>query len=129
MPKRSSTSFEGEIHLQLGGEVIAGETGQLVRIPRGTPHGFAIKSQTARVLNPYVPAVLGLMVAMLSTPAAAATLPPPGAQKPPADEQAAACTKRLQTLSTQSRTSQPGLLAEHRGPQAAGRPDGLSAPD
>ena len=48
--------LDGEMVLQLGDQVIIGTSGQLVRIPAGTPHAFAVKTETARVLNFYVPA-------------------------------------------------------------------------
>jgi quercetin dioxygenase-like cupin family protein len=34
--------------LQLGDQVITGTSGQLVRIPAGTPHAFAVTTETAR---------------------------------------------------------------------------------
>jgi hypothetical protein len=45
--------------------------GQLMRIPAGTVHAFAVKTETARVLNFYVPA--GLDLQQSSTHGASAT--------------------------------------------------------
>ncbi|MDQ2811418.1 MAG: cupin domain-containing protein [Actinomycetota bacterium] len=67
--------LDGEMALQLGDQVVIGTSGQLVRIPAGTPHAFAVRTETARVLNFYVPAALDLQVAMLGTPATSAILP------------------------------------------------------
>jgi quercetin dioxygenase-like cupin family protein len=110
--------LDGELALQLGDQVITGTSGQLVRIPAGTPHAFAVKSETARVLNFYVPAALDLQVAMLGTPATSATLPPPGAQQPPTAEQEQAFTQRLHDLATQSMSTQQDLLGGYRDPGA-----------
>ena len=110
--------LDGELALQLGDQVIAGTRGQLVRIPAGTPHAFAVRSATARVLNFYVPAALDLQVAMLGTPATSPVLPPPGAQRPPTAEQEQAFARRLHDLATQSMADQPDLLAEYRDQDA-----------
>ena len=106
--------LDGELALQLGDQVITGSRGQLVRIPAGTPHAFAVTTHTARVLNFYVPAALDLQVAMLGTPATSATLPPAGAQQPPTAEQEQAFAERLHNLATQSMSAQPDLLGNYR---------------
>ncbi len=111
--------LDGELALQLGDQVIAGTRGQLVRIPAGTPHAFAVKTETARVLNFYVPAALDLQVAMLGTPATSAILPPPGAQRPPTAEQEQAFAERLHDLATQTMSAQRDLLGEYRDHDAA----------
>src|ERR1700734_4312456 len=94
--------LDGEMALQLGEQVVIGTSGQLVRIPAGTPHAFAVRTATARVLNFYVPAALDLQVAMLGTPATGPVLPPPGAQRRPTAEQEQAFTERLHDLATQA---------------------------
>lgn len=116
--------LDGELALQLGDQVIAGTRGQLVRIPAGTPHAFAVKTETARVLNFYVPAALDLEIAMLGTPATSPGLPPPGAQRPPTAEQEHAFATRLHDLATQTMSTQPDLLAQYRDHDAGhpGRP-------
>jgi hypothetical protein len=67
----------------MGDQVIVATQGQMVRVPAGTTHAFAVKSETARVLNFYVPAGLDLQVAVLGTPATAAALPPEGDRRTP----------------------------------------------
>jgi quercetin dioxygenase-like cupin family protein len=111
--------LDGELALQLGDQVITGTRGQLVRIPAGTPHAFAVRSETARVLNFYVPAARDLQVAMLGTPAASPTLPPAGAERAPTAEQEQAFTQRLHDLATQSMSSQQDLLGDYRDRGAA----------
>jgi quercetin dioxygenase-like cupin family protein len=106
--------LDGELALQLGDQVITGTRGSLVRIPAGTPHAFAVRSETARVLNFYVPAGLDLQVAMLGTPAASPSLPPPGAERPPTAEQEHAFAERLHDLATQSMSTQQDLLGDYR---------------
>jgi quercetin dioxygenase-like cupin family protein len=111
--------LDGEMALQLGDQVVIGTSGQLVRIPAGTPHAFAVRTETARVLNFYVPAALDLQVAMLGTPATSAALPPPGAERPPTTEQEQAFAERLHDLATQAMSTQPDLLGEYREHDAA----------
>jgi quercetin dioxygenase-like cupin family protein len=112
--------LDGEMALQLGDQVVVGTRGQLVRIPAGTPHAFAVTSETARVLNFYVPAALDLQVAMLGTPATSPDLPPPGAQREPTAEQERAFTQRLHDLATQSMSSQQDLLGPYRDQDPTG---------
>jgi quercetin dioxygenase-like cupin family protein len=111
--------LDGEMALQLGDQVITGTRGQLVRIPAGTPHAFAVTTETARVLNFYVPAALDLEIAMLGTPATSTTLPPPGAQRPPTAEQEHAFAQRVHDLATQTMSAQPDLLGDYRDDDAA----------
>ena len=111
--------LDGEMALQLGDQVVIGTSGQLVRIPAGTPHAFAVRTQTARVLNFYVPAALDLQVAMLGTPATRAILPPPGAQRPPTKEQEQAFAQRVHDLATQKMSAQRDLLGQYRDHTAA----------
>ncbi len=111
--------LDGEMALQLGDQGVIGTSGQLVRIPAGTPHAFAVRTETARVLNFYVPAALDLQVAMLGTPATSPILPPPGAQRSPTTEQEQAFAQRLHDLATQSMSTQPDLLADYRDPGAS----------
>ncbi len=111
--------LDGEMALQLGDRVVIGTSGQLVRIPAGIPHAFAVKTETARVLNFYVPAALDLQVAMLGTPATSPTLPPPGAQRLPSAERERAFAQRLHDLATQSMSDQRDLLREYRDHDAA----------
>lgn len=117
--------LEGQVRLQLRDEVHLGRAGDLVRIPRGAPHAFLVESDRARFLNLYVPALVDLMVAMLSEPATEPALPPPGAEKPPSEEQTQAFLERVRDLSTQSPTAQADLLAEYR---PAGRTPGPEGP-
>jgi quercetin dioxygenase-like cupin family protein len=111
--------LDGEMALQLGDQVVIGTSGQLVRIPAGTPHAFAVRTETARVLNFYVPAALDLEIAMLGTPATSVALPPPGAQRPPTAEQEQAFAQRLHDLATQTMSAQRDLLGEYRDHAAA----------
>ena len=88
--------------------------GQLVRIPAGVAHAFVVKSDTARVLNFYVPAGLDMQIAMLGTPATSATLPHEGAQHPPTAEQEQGFADRLHDLATQRTAPVTDLLAHLR---------------
>jgi quercetin dioxygenase-like cupin family protein len=106
--------LDGEMVLQLGDEVVVGRTGQLVRIPAGTTHAFVVTSETARVLNFYVPAGLDLQVAMLGTPATGPILPPEGAERAPTREQNEAFAQRLHDLATQTMAAGEDRLARYR---------------
>jgi quercetin dioxygenase-like cupin family protein len=106
--------LDGEMVMQLGDQVLVATKGQMVRVPAGTTHAFAVKSETARVLNFYVPSGLDLQVAMLGTPATAATLPPEGAERPPTAEAQEAFSARLHDLATQAMVGEPDLLTEYR---------------
>lgn len=113
--------LDGEMQMQLGDQVITGSKGQLVRIPAGTTHAFVVTSETARVLNFYVPAGLDLQVAMLGTPATSATLPPAGAEEPPSAEAQKVFADRVHDLATQRMADQPDLLTAHRAPDGKDR--------
>jgi quercetin dioxygenase-like cupin family protein len=111
--------LDGEMALQLGDQVITGTSGQLVRIPAGTPHAFAVTTATARVLNFYVPAALDLQVAILGTPATGPILPPPGTQRPPTAGQEQSFAQRVHDLATQTMSAQRDLLGQYRDHGAA----------
>lgn len=106
--------LEGSVRIQIMDDVTTGHAGDLVRIARGTPHGFAVESDQARFLNLYVPAALDLMIAMLGAPATGRVLPPEGAEQPPSQERTQAFLERVRDLSTQSWDSQTDLLAQYR---------------
>jgi quercetin dioxygenase-like cupin family protein len=106
--------LDGEMAMQLGDQTITGTKGQLVRIPAGTAHAFVVTTETARVLNFYVPAGLDMQVAMLGTPASAPTLPPAGAEHPASDDQQRAFADRLHDLATQRMAPVTDLLAQYR---------------
>jgi quercetin dioxygenase-like cupin family protein len=106
--------LDGEMVMQLGDQVLVATKGQMVRVPAGTTHAFAVKSETARVLNFYVPAGLDLQVSMLGTPATAPTLPPEGAEHPPTAEAEKAFTARLHDLATQTMAPESDLLGDYR---------------
>ena len=112
--------LDGEMALQLDDQVMIGSRGQLVRIPAGTTHAFVVTTQTARVLNFYVPAGLDMQVSMLATPATGAILPPDGAERPPTDEQQHAFTSRLHDLATQAMSAKPALLTRYRPARSSG---------
>ncbi len=119
--------LEGQVRVQIRDELHLGSAGDLVRVARGTPHGFAVGSDGARFLNLYVPAALDLMIAMLSQPATATMLPPAGAEKPPSEKQTQAFLERVRDLSTQSWSGQTDLLTEYRPRGGVGGPGGPQA--
>jgi quercetin dioxygenase-like cupin family protein len=106
--------LDGELALQLDDQVVEGTAGQLVRIPAGTAHCFAVRSQTARVLNFYVPGMLDTQVTMLGTPATGPYLPAREDQHPASTAQQEAFSRRLHDLATQAPASQEDLLGAYR---------------
>lgn len=68
----------GEVWLSCGdAEAVHGE-GAVVWLPRGLPHTFQVRSQTARVLTITTPAGFDRFVAALGSPADSPVLPEPG---------------------------------------------------
>ena len=105
--------LEGEITFQLGTELVTAGTGAAVWIPPGTPHGFRVKTETARALNMYLPGGFD-DVSLLGTPATARTLPPAGAIKEASTEQNEAFIRRIREMHTQSWADVPNLLKEDK---------------
>lgn len=89
--------------------MIAGK-GAMVWIPPWTPHGFRVKTETARAVNMYLPGGFDDTVRLLGTPAMARTLPPVGAIKEATAEQNQAFMQRVRDLHTQSWADVTNLL-------------------
>lgn len=102
----------GQMRLQVGTELMTASTGALISIPPRTPHGFRVLSDTARVLNLYVPAALDTQISVLGTPATARTLPPERAEQPPSQEQTTAFLEKIREQATQGRASVENLLSQ-----------------
>ena len=107
--------LDGVVRVQLGDSVFDAHAGQLVRVPQGAPHGFAVLSETARFLNFYAPAAVDLMIETLGTPAGELRLPTAEEQRPTTEEQLAAFRERVADLAGQTWSDQADLLAEYRG--------------
>lgn len=68
--------IEGEILFQLGQAFIEARAGSAVLLPRGIPHGFAVRSPTARLVHLYTPGGIEQAFRSMSVPAARRALPP-----------------------------------------------------
>jgi quercetin dioxygenase-like cupin family protein len=68
--------LEGEATFFVEDQPIKATAGSFVSIPRGTKHAFQIDSETARLLNTYVPAGFEYTIMATTVPAEARTLPP-----------------------------------------------------
>lgn len=68
--------LEGEITFQRGHERIDGRPGDAVFMPRGLQHGFAVRTDTARLLQAFTPGGLENAFRALSEPAPIDDLPP-----------------------------------------------------
>jgi quercetin dioxygenase-like cupin family protein len=74
--------LDGELWLSCGGvEAVQGE-GAMAWLPRGLPHTFQVRSETARVLNVSTPSGFERFVATLGEPTESRTLPEPEAIDP-----------------------------------------------
>lgn len=109
--------LDGAISFRIGHEVTTARTGALLSIPAGTVHGFAVSSDTARVLNLYTPGGFTEQISYLGTPATELRLPRPDEQIPADEERRNAYLARSAELNTQ-RWLLPGegedLLADDR---------------
>lgn len=68
---------EGEVWFQCGDVEAVHGAGAIAWLPRGRPHQFQIRSETARVLQVTTPAQFERFVAALGTPTDEPTLPEP----------------------------------------------------
>ena len=74
--------LDGEADFLLGDRREKAAKGSLIFVPRGTVHGFAVLSDTIRLLNLYTPAGFERMITQLGEPTNCRELPPAG-WKPP----------------------------------------------
>ena len=77
---REEESFyvvDGEMIFYVGDQVIPAPAGTLVVMPRGVPHGYAMVTDDARLLNLITPAGFENMFRDLGEPAQELALPPP----------------------------------------------------
>lgn len=93
--------LDGEIRFQIGTEVRTAVAGSLVSIPRGTVHGFAVASETSRVLNLYTPAGFTEQISHLGTPATELRLPTREEQVRPNQGRMGAYLARSAEINTQ----------------------------
>lgn len=111
--------LDGEIAFQLANETATAHAGSLVSVPAGTVHGFAVSSETARVLNLYTPGGFTEQITHLGTPATELRLPRPEEQGSADSDRQNAYLTRSAELNTQ-RWLRPGegedLLADQRDP-------------
>lgn len=108
--------LDGEIRYQIGTEVMTASPGNMVSIPAYTVHGFAVASETARVLNFYTPGGFTEQISFLGTPATELRLPREGEQNRVAGDQWTAYLSRSAELNTQSSapSGTQDLLADER---------------
>ena len=87
--------LDGEITFQRGNERIEARPGDAVFMPRGVQHGFAVRTETASLLQMFTPGGLEEAFRSLSEPAPADELPP-APQGPPPAEAVEAMTARFE---------------------------------
>jgi quercetin dioxygenase-like cupin family protein len=77
--------LDGEITFQRGNERIDARAGDSVFMPRGVQHGFAVRTETASLLQVFTPGGLEEAFLSLSEPAPVDELPPAPEGPPPAE--------------------------------------------
>ncbi len=80
--------LEGELRVEVGGQVRAAGAGAVAFLPREIPHAFVVTSPQARFLTLHTPAGFEQFALKVGTPAAAADTSPPA--EPPPDPAALA---------------------------------------
>lgn len=109
--------LDGEIRFQIGADVKTASAGDFVSVPAGTVHGFAVATETSRVLNLYTPGGFTEQITWLGTPATELRLPTSDEQTPSTDERYNAYLNMSADINTQRWTA-PGeaedLLADER---------------
>lgn len=68
--------LDGQITFMAGDQTFEASAGALVFIPRGVVHSFRVDSESARLLNFYLPGGFERVITELGQPAATRTLPP-----------------------------------------------------
>ncbi|WP_069166851.1 cupin domain-containing protein [Nocardia altamirensis] len=74
--------LEGELTVHRGLDRVAARPGTSVWLPRGIPHGFAVRTATARVLHHYTPAGIEKAHRAFGTAATGTVLPPADVRRP-----------------------------------------------
>ena len=71
--------LDGEVEVEVGGDVAVARRGTFALAPRGVPHTYRVRSATARLLVLGSPGGLDRFFAAVGEPAQARTLPEPAA--------------------------------------------------
>jgi quercetin dioxygenase-like cupin family protein len=77
--------LEGEIYFHIGDNKFTAKAGELAYVPKGTPHGFSLVSETAKALLIITPPGIETFFKEFSTPAQSLDLPPLTEGKPPSE--------------------------------------------
>ena len=101
---------EGEVTFRAGDQIVKGQAGSFVSIPRGTIHNFRVDSETARILNFYAPAALDRFVVQMGTPAQSHTLPPKDLSMRSDSQHQQELLNQLQERYTQKMVETPDIL-------------------
>jgi quercetin dioxygenase-like cupin family protein len=66
--------IQGELTVELDGDTVAASSGAIIRLPRGTEHGYAITTETAHLLVIVTPSGPETYIASLHGPEPCATI-------------------------------------------------------
>jgi quercetin dioxygenase-like cupin family protein len=75
----------GELVIQIGTKRVEAGNGTMLLLPRGVPHGFAVRTASARMLQVYTPAGIERCFQAVAEPADDFELPPVAGWPLPAD--------------------------------------------
>jgi len=78
--------LEGEVSFVLDGRRVDVAAGGFAFVPRGTPHGYVVRSEQARMLVTFSPAGFEEAFVDLGIPVATSELPPADTVLPPVEE-------------------------------------------
>ena len=99
--------LQGAVDFTLRDEMVRAQQGAALWIPPGTPHGFTVASETARVLNFYTPGGFDDRLPYLANAATTRTLPPEGLEDPHDLEAEAAYRDRIRDLHEETPLGEP----------------------
>jgi quercetin dioxygenase-like cupin family protein len=77
--------LDGVLTIQIGARRVEAAKGSMILLPRAIPHGFAVRTPVARMLQVYTPAGIERCFQAVAEPAADFELPPVAGWPPPAD--------------------------------------------
>lgn len=86
--------MDGQITFLIDDQTLIGTKGSFVTVPPGTVHSFRVDTETALILNSYVPAGFEMIITKLGEPAPERVLPPKGRPFQHSPEEVASVVKK-----------------------------------
>lgn len=105
--------MDGVITFLVDGKEIVGKKGSFITVPANTVHSFRVDSETALILNSYIPAGFELMITELGDVAPERVLPPEGRKFNRSPEE----IRRIIEASGMTVSDEPDTLRQATGTQ------------